>query len=103
MELEGSVERQLVARGSKAEHDAIVLRTRLRVYWLRRRGGHPYRDRRLEILVGHRLRVSGSVAGPWFIVDRWEFLDEDMAKEQKKTSAKRKKPAATAGTTKRGS
>ena len=74
MELEGLVERRHVARGSKAEHDAIVLRTPQRSYWLRRRDGHPYQDAALEPLVGHKLRANGSIAGPWFILDDWEIL-----------------------------
>jgi len=75
MELEGVVERKHVARGSKAEHDAIGLRVGKRFYWLRTRDGHPYQDPTFVPLIGRRLRGEGSVAGPWFIVDRWQVLD----------------------------
>jgi len=72
MKVRGIVERKRVARGSKSEHEAIVLRTPRRTYWLRRRGGHPFSDPALEPLVGQTLEAEGSEAGPAFIVDAWQ-------------------------------
>jgi hypothetical protein len=72
MKVRGVVERKRVARGSKSEHEAIVLRTPRRDYWLRRRGGHPFTDPALEPLVGQTLEAEGSAAGPSFILDRWK-------------------------------
>jgi hypothetical protein len=77
MELSGVVERQHVARGSKSDRVAVVLVTPRRRYWLRRRGEHPFQDPVLDRLVGQRLRGEGSVAGPWFILDRWETLGDE--------------------------
>ena len=77
MELSGVVERQQVASGSKSDRVAVVLVTPHRRYWLRRRGEHPYEDPVLDRLVGSRLRAEGSLAGPWFILDRWETIDRD--------------------------
>jgi len=90
MEVRGQVERKRVARGSKSEHDAIVLRTPRRTWWLRKRGGHPFHDPSLAPLVGRQLRAEGSPAGPWFILDRW--ATEGRAK-RKATVAKQAKPA----------
>jgi hypothetical protein len=73
MRVRGTVERKRVARGSKSEHEAIVLRTARRTYRLRRRGGHPFYDPTLEPLVGKTLLAEGTVAGPTFILDGWEI------------------------------
>jgi len=64
-----------------------VLVTPRRRYWLRRRGEHPFQDPVLDRLVGLRLRGEGSVAGPWFILDRWETLAGEGMKDDDEGSS----------------
>jgi hypothetical protein len=87
MKVRGVVERKRVARGSKSEHEAIVLRTPRRTYWLRRRGGHPLSDPTLEPLVGKTLEAEGSEAGPAFILDDWQPVGRAAKPKAAKRSA----------------
>ena len=89
-ELEGIVERRRVARGSKSDHVAVVVRTDTGVFTLRRRGGHAFRDPALERLVGRRMKGEGSVHGTTFIADRIEAIaDRPDAPEVSAPSARR--------------
>jgi phospholipase C len=72
VQLRGRVERKRVARGSKSEHVAVVLRVGRRDYWLRKRGGPSFGDESLAALIGKELRCTGSIAGPQLILDAWE-------------------------------
>ncbi|HJV67905.1 hypothetical protein [Ideonella sp.] len=68
--LEGRVERQLVARGSKSERHAMVLvlpdGTQ---HLLRRAGGNAMRDPHFEAMEGQRVRLSGRLRPGFFLVD----------------------------------
>ena len=75
----GIVSRDLVAKGSKSERTAVVLRTQDgKQFVLRREGGNAFRDQVLEDLVGKTITGSGvvpsltcTVPGQTFILKRW--------------------------------
>lgn len=68
MEQSGLVARRLVAKGSKSEHNAVVLVTQDGEYLLRRAQGNPFVDEVLESLVGRRVTCQGvMLAGSVFL------------------------------------
>jgi len=71
MERSGYVVRKTVAAGSKSERSAIVLQTDEGEYVLRIQGGNPFDDRRLEPLIGKRIRVRGQLHGSTFLREGW--------------------------------
>ena len=71
MKIRGRVERRLIGRGSKSEHDAVVLVTAEHVYTLRRRGGHAFQDSVLDDLVGQELEFEGELHDNVLHVTRW--------------------------------
>lgn len=74
-EVRGVVGRQRVGRGTKSDHDAVVLMTDDGPLRLRRAGGNPFADPDLEALVGCQLLVRGMRHGTLFILNEWEVLD----------------------------
>lgn len=75
MRFRGRVVRQRVARGSKSERTAVVLRTARRDYVLRRVGGHALRDPQLDALVGHTVEGEGLVRDYVLILSTWRIVD----------------------------
>ena len=74
--VEGKVERQAVALGSKSERRAVVLRTvDGETFVLRRRGGPAFADPDLNPLVGHSIKAEGLATGGTLIMDRWRKTD----------------------------
>lgn len=74
--VEGHVEQQLVAPGSKSERSAIVLVTPSgQTYILRRQGGPPFLDADLAPLVGHSIKAEGLNASGTLIMRHWEKID----------------------------
>ena len=71
MTFRGTVERRLVGRGSKSEHEAVVLVTGDEAYVLRRRGGHAFEDPALDALVGSILEFDGVVLDNVLHVSAW--------------------------------
>ena len=71
MTFRGRVERRRVARGTKSEHDAVVLVTAEAVYVLRRRGGHAFQDSALDGLVGQELEFVGELHDATLHVTSW--------------------------------
>jgi hypothetical protein len=74
VEFRGLVTRRRVARGSKSERTAVVLRTPERNFVLRRQGGHPFRDPRLEALVGKTVECDGFLHGSVLIMSHWRVV-----------------------------
>jgi len=72
VEHEGTVERRKIAKGSKSEREAVVLKTDAREIVLRRQGGNPFKDPELDELVGKHIRAHGSEHGQTLIMDAWE-------------------------------
>ena len=73
MKLRGVVRRKTVRRGTKSEHEALVLVTSNKEYKLRRRGGNPFRDDALAELEDRQIRVEGEADGAEFFLDSWEI------------------------------
>lgn len=71
--LSGRVVRKPVARDSKSEHAAVVLKTDGgEEYLLRRLGGNAFSDPQLDELVGSSITGDGHVAGQTFILKSWK-------------------------------
>ena len=74
--LTGAVIRKAVAKGSKSEHEAVVLRTpEGGEYILRCSGGNAFRDPQLDDLVGSTITADGLVTGQTFIMKVWNVDD----------------------------
>ena len=73
MKLRGVVRRKTVRRGTKSEHEALMLVTANKEYKLRRRGGNPFRDDELAELEDRQVRVEGESDGTEFFLDTWEI------------------------------
>ena len=71
MTYEGRVESRRLGRGSKSEHDAVVLATPDGTYTLRQRGGHAFQDPVLEGLVGRELKFEGILQDNVLHVTSW--------------------------------
>jgi len=74
MEWHGTVKRKLVRRGSKSEHEALVLVTAEGEYKLRRIGGNPFRDETLAELEGRRISCTGELDGAEVFMSSWEIV-----------------------------
>jgi hypothetical protein len=77
VELEGDVQTETVAPGSKSERTAVTLRTMEgNTYVLQSQHGPAFGvDQALQELVGHRIRASGIAADQTLIVKKWNLLD----------------------------
>ena len=71
MTFTGRVERRRVGRGSKSEHEAVVLVTEGGAYVLRRRGGHAFEDAALDALVGKVLEIEGDLLDNTLHLTAW--------------------------------
>lgn len=74
MKFRGLVVRQPVARGSKSERTAVMLRTGDGEYVLRRQGGNPLHDEQVEALVGHTIEGEGIVRDYVLIMSTWRTV-----------------------------
>jgi hypothetical protein len=72
MEFRGQVTRQVVAAGSKSEHEAVVLLTDSGPLKLRRAGANPFHDAELEKLIGHNIRCDGVVHAGQLLMSNWD-------------------------------
>ena len=77
MEFSGLVIKEVVGKGSKSEHAAVMLETAKEKFLLRRQGGNPFRDPELDSLVGKRIRGSGVVTGNTLIMSDWRESKSD--------------------------
>jgi len=75
MRFRGRVVRQRVARGSKSERRAVMLKTAHRDYVLRRSGGPALDDVELDALVGHTVEGEGIVRDYVLIMSMWRIVD----------------------------
>ena len=76
MHSRGQVVRKTVARGSKSEHDAVVLITGADELKLRRVGGNPFSDPALEQLVGKTIECEGEARDGTLVVTSWRVTTE---------------------------
>jgi hypothetical protein len=74
-QLTGKVVRQIFGKGSKSEHNAVMLQAGDEQWVLRRQGGNAFRDPELEALVGKTIRCTGRLAGHTFLMSDWSETD----------------------------
>jgi hypothetical protein len=72
MELRGTVVKALYGKGTKSEHEAVLLDTGDGTYRLRRAGGNPFADPELDELVGREVVVTGTVHQGTVIISGWK-------------------------------
>jgi hypothetical protein len=75
MNFRGRVVVQSVARGSKSERTAVMLKTPQQDYVLRREGGNPFRDPELDDLVGHTIEGEGILHDYVLIMSKWRIVE----------------------------
>lgn len=76
MEFSGLVIKEVVGKGSKNEHAAVMLETAKERFVLRRQGGNPFRDPELDRLVGKRIRGTGVITGNTLIMSDWREAEK---------------------------
>jgi len=64
--LKGKVILEKFAEGSKSEHEAVFLDTGEERYRLKKRGGNPFHDDSLHLLVGKTINAEGIVTPHFF-------------------------------------
>lgn len=72
MKICGKVEKRFLARGTKSEHEGLVLVSGSREYKLLRKGGNPFWDETLAGLAGKEILAEGEVRENRFIMESWE-------------------------------
>lgn len=72
MRFVGRVTRADVGKGSKSEHNAVVLDSPGGRFILRRKGGNAFQDPELDRLVGQVIEAEGEVSGRTLITTRIE-------------------------------
>lgn len=76
MEFTGRVVKEVFGKGSKSEHDAVMIETSTGKYILRRKGGNPFSDHELDRLIGKRIRGNGVLTGSTLIMTDWHQANE---------------------------
>lgn len=74
MRFQGKVLRQRWAKGSKSDHEAVVLITPEGPLKLRRPGGNPFVDPELEQLVGQEIAGDGEVHQGQLLMTNWQIV-----------------------------
>ena len=74
MRLRGHVVKKLLYKGTKSEHEGLVLLAPEGEFRLRRQGGNPFRDATLAALAGKEIEGEGLVQKGQFIMSRWEVI-----------------------------
>lgn len=74
IEVSGQVTKHLAGQGSKSERQATFLETDDGTYLLRRRGGNPFSDPKLNDLVGKRIRCKGILTEHTLIISEWNVV-----------------------------
>ena len=80
-EFEGKVVKKIIGKGSKSEHDAVMLVTKDGEYRLRRQKGNPFHDPELEKLIGKTIRCDGVKHNLTFIMNEFEELTDTTHSE----------------------
>ena len=73
MKLRGHVTRKLLNRGTKSEHEGLVLLSPEGEFKLRRQGGNPFWDETLASLEGKEIEGEGIVRKQQFIMSEWRI------------------------------
>ncbi|HKP32117.1 MAG TPA: hypothetical protein VJT83_05300 [Chitinophagaceae bacterium] len=75
--LTGEVTLRMTSRGSKSEHEAVMLESRGKHYTLRRKGGNAFHDPEMIKLVGKKIQGKGDLVEYVFIMEDWEIVSPD--------------------------
>lgn len=73
MEWHGIVKRKVIRRGTKSEHQALVLVLPEGEYKLRRVGGNPFWDETLAPLEDQVISCTGELDGNEIFMDSWKI------------------------------
>lgn len=73
-QFQGKVVLEQLSKGSKSEHQAVVLLTDSGPMKLRRLGGNPFDDAELKKLVGHEITCDGSVHQSQLLMTHWDLV-----------------------------
>ena len=74
MKYRGLVIKELVAVGSKSEHEAVMLEMNGDRLELRRMGANPFHDTMLDQLVGKDVEIEGYIYNGKLIVTSWGIV-----------------------------
>jgi len=72
--LKGHVSKEIYAKGSKSEHLAVMIKSGIHKYCLRKEGGNPFMDPDIVALDRHYVEVSGRIIDDIFFVQSWKIL-----------------------------
>ncbi|RPI72181.1 MAG: hypothetical protein EHM45_22580 [Desulfobacteraceae bacterium] len=75
MKLQGFVRKKTILKGTKSEHEGLVLVCPEGEFALRRQGGNPFQDEALAGLEGKQIEAEGIVRGNQFIMTSHKILD----------------------------
>jgi hypothetical protein len=78
-EFVGRVTRRKFGVGTKSEHEAVYLDTDRGSFLLRQVGGNPFRDPKIESLVGKRIRCRGEAFDYFIVMTGWSIEPDDSA------------------------
>ena len=70
--LTGKVVSRTTAKGSKSEHEAVMLETPNKDYVLRVKGANPFSNPELDQLVGKTIKATGELADYVLFLENWE-------------------------------
>jgi hypothetical protein len=70
--LTGKVVSRTTAKGSKSEHEAVMLETPNKDYVLRVKGANPFSNPNLDKLVGKTIKATGELADYVLFLEDWE-------------------------------
>ena len=75
MKLRGRVTRRVLYKGTKSEHEGLVLLAPKGEFKIRRRGGNPFEDETLASLEGKEIEGEGVVRKGQFLMSGWRTLE----------------------------
>jgi hypothetical protein len=75
MKLRGRVTKKLLNKGTKSEHEGLVLLAPEGEFKLRRRAGNPFWDETLSSLEGREIEGEGILRKGQFIMSAWKTLE----------------------------
>jgi hypothetical protein len=70
----GTIRRQKIWKGSKSEHNALVLQCNSGDFKLRRKGGNAFADPILDELENKTIECMGIVRGRVLIMEKWKMI-----------------------------
>lgn len=73
-ELEGKVTIKSFGKGSKSEHESVVLTTKNGEFVLRRQGANPFFDPEVRSLVGKTIKCEGVRSDYILYLSKWKVI-----------------------------